>query len=113
MDTWKEITSDYEREQGGERWIRNIDPKCWISVLHRRTGFGWMEWETAIVFIIEPGSRAQRWESDDRDCLIIGGDRREELAALEKDRLHQWYSDNINGNRNSMETLLESVRNSL
>jgi hypothetical protein len=105
-----EITEDHEREQGGERWIRHIDPKCWISVLHRRTGFGYMEWETALVFKIEPGSRPKRWESDDRDCLIIRGDRRAELDDMPKEQLHQWYEDNINGNRNSMETLLEAIK---
>ena len=105
-----ECTEDYEREQGGERWIRRIDPKCWISVLHRRTGFGWMEWETALVFVIEPGSRPKRWESDDRDCLIIGGDRREELATMPKEQLRDWYAAHIDGNRNSMETVLHALK---
>lgn len=105
-----ECTDDYEREQGGERWIRRIDPKCWISALYRLTGFGWMEWETAIVFVIEPGSRPKRWESDDRDCLIIGGDRREELEAMPKEQLREWYAATIDGNRNSMETLLHALK---
>ncbi len=108
-----EVTDAHEREYGGERWMRRIDPKCWISVLHRRTGFGWMEWETAIVFIIEEGSRPKRWESDDRDCLIIAGDRRDELASMPKEQLREWYATNINGNRNSMETVLEAVKQSL
>jgi hypothetical protein len=110
LGSWVECTDDYEKQQGGERWIRRIDAKCWISVLHRMTGFGWMEWETAIVFIIEDGSRPKRWKSDDRDCLIIGGDRREELATMPKEQLRQWYEDNINGNRNSMGTLLHALR---
>ncbi len=113
MSAFVECTKDHEREQGGERWIRNVDPKCWISVLHRRTGFGWMEWETAIVFIIEEGSRPKRWESDDRDCLIIAGDRREELAEMPKEQLRQWYQENIEGNRNSMETLLVNLKASI
>jgi hypothetical protein len=79
-----DVSNDYQREQGEERWLRRIDPKCWISALHRRTGFGWMEWETAIVFVIEPGSRPKRWGSDDRDCLIIGGDRRERALSAER-----------------------------
>lgn len=107
---WVEVTTDFERKQGGELWLRRIDPKCWISVLHRRTGFGWMEWETALVFIIEPGSRPQRWRGDDRDCLIISGDRRDELATMPKEQLRQWYADNIDGNRNSAETVLEALR---
>jgi len=105
-----ECTDDYEREQGGERWIRRLDDKCWISVLFRRTGFGWMEWETAIVFLIKPGSRQKRWESDDRDCLIIGGDWREDLKSLPKEQLRDWYNKNINGNRNSFETLIETLK---
>lgn len=109
-DAFTELTDDYNRKEGGERWIRRIDPTCWISVLYRLTGFGWHEWETAIVFMIEPGSRPKRWESDDRDCLIIAGDRREELATMPKEQLRQWYWDNINGNRNSVETLLESIK---
>lgn len=105
-----ECTADYERENGGERWIRRIDPKCWISALYRRTGFGWMEWETALVFVIEPGSRPKRWESDDRDVLIIAGDRREELATMPKEQLRDWYAANIGGNRNSMETLIHALK---
>lgn len=110
QETFVDVTFDYEREEGGERWLRQIDPKCWISVLHRRTGFGWMEWETAIIFIIEPGSRPKRWESDDRDCLIIGGDRREELAMMPKEKLRDWYAANIEGNRNSMGALLHALK---
>ena len=108
-----ECTSDFESREGGERWIRHIDPKCWISVLCRRTGFGWREWETAIVFVLEPGSRPKRWDSDDRDCLIIAGDRREELAAMPKEHLRDWYAANIDGNRNSMETILHCAKKAI
>lgn len=69
-----------------------------------------MEWETAIVFVIEPGSRQKRWESDDRDLLIIGGDRREELSEMPKDQLRDWYAANINGNRNSFESIMEAIK---
>ncbi len=110
MSVFEEITNDYEREGGGERWIRRLDPKCWISVLHRLTGFGRLEWETAIVFIIEPGSRPKRWASDDRDCLIIAGDRRAELETMPKEQLRQWYASNIEGNRNSLETIIEEAK---
>ena len=105
-----DVTDDHDREHGGERWLRKIDPKCWISALYRRTGFGWMEWETALVFVIEPGSRPKRWESDNRDCLIIGGDRREELATMPKEQLRDWYAANIDGNRNSLETALHALK---
>lgn len=107
MNSFENVTDEYERENGGERWLRRIDGKCWISVLHRLTGFGYMEWETAIIFLIEPGSRVKRWESDDRDCMIIAGDRRMELNDMPKEKLREWYSVNIDGNRNSMETILK------
>lgn len=107
MKNFENVTDEYERENGGERWLRRIDSKCWISVLHRLTGFGYMEWETAIVFLIEPNSRAKRWASDDRDCMIIAGDRRMELDDTPKEKLREWYSANIDGNRNSMETILK------
>lgn len=103
-----ECTEDCDRDDGGERWIRRIDQKCWISVLHRRTGFGWMEWETALVFVIEPVR--SDGESDDRDVLIIAGDRRAELATLPKEQLRDWYAVNINGNRNSMDTMIHALK---
>lgn len=104
---WEEVTTDYERECDGERWLRSIDPKCWVSVLHRRTGFGYMEWETAIVFVHDVGDRPLTYK--DRDVLIIAGDRRDELATMPKEQLRQWYVDNIDGNRNSMETILHAL----
>lgn len=113
LKEWEDITSERHREDGEEQWFRRIDPKCWISALYRKTGFGWYEWETAIVFLIEEGSRPKRWASDDRDCLIIGGDRRKELAYMPKDQLRQWYADNIEGNRNSMDTIIETIKNTI
>lgn len=108
-EPWEDVTRDTQRAIGEERWLRRIDPNCFISVLYRQTGFGWMEWETALIFIIEEGSRPKRFESDDRDMLMIAGDRREELATMPKDQLRQWYADNIDGNRNSFETLMEAA----
>lgn len=72
-----------------------------------------MEWETAIVFLLEEGSRPKRWESDDRDCLIIAGDRRDELATIPKEQLRQWYEDHIEGNRNSIDTILTDLKERL
>jgi hypothetical protein len=105
---WKNVTSDFEREQGGERWMRTLDATCWISVLHRLTGFGYMEWETALVFLHEVKDRSRTWK--DRDCLIIAGDRRDELDSMPKEELREWYAANIDGNRNSMETIIETLR---
>ena len=103
-----EVSTEFDIVNGGERWLKNIDANCWISVLYRRTGFGNMEWETALVFIHEVTGRKRTWK--DRDCLIISGDRRAELTNIPKEQLRQWYADNIDGNRNSMETLLEALK---
>lgn len=105
---FEDITSEYEKSEGGERWIRRIDSRCHISVLHRRTGFGYMEWETALVFTADTGDRKPT--SKDVECLIIRGDRREELAAMPKEELRSWYKRNIEGNQNSMETLLSEIK---
>ena len=103
-----EITEDFDRRDGGERWIRRIDPMCWISVLYRLPGFGWHEWETALVFVHDVPTPT--WK--DRDVLIIGGDRREELATMPKEQLREWYAANIDGHRNSVETILEAMKSS-
>lgn len=111
--TWEDVTSPDQRERDEERYLLRVDPTCWISALHRMTGFGYMEWETALVFLIEPGSRPKRWNSDDRDVLIIRGDWRDELTTVPKNQLRAWYAARIDGNRNSMETILHAMKNSL
>lgn len=109
---FENVSSSWDIESGRERWLRNIDDKCWISVLHRRTGFGYMEWESAIVFIRDDGDpqKYARGKWDDRETLIILGDRRQELERTPKDQLRGWYESNIEGNRSSMETLLNACR---
>lgn len=112
MTNFIEVTDNCERERGEQRWYRKIEPgECWISVKYRLTGFGWFEWETAIVVMIEPGSRPMRWSGDDRDIFIIAGDRREELDAMPKDELRKWYDANIEGNRNSFDSVLNLIQN--
>ena len=108
---WHEVTDAFDRESGGERWIRNVDETCWISVLHRMTGFGYMEWETAFVFLHEVKDRPRTWQ--DRDCIIIIGDHRAELTRTPKEELRPWYDAHIDGNRNSCETLLFNLRKEL
>ena len=105
---YADVTEDRQRENGEERWVRTIDRWCWISVSHRMTGFGFMEWETAIVIVHEVPTPT--WK--DRDCLIIKGDRRDELATMPKCELRKWYDANIDGNRNSMETVIEALKDS-
>lgn len=75
------------------------------------TGFGYMEWETALVFVHEVEGRALTWK--DSDVMIIAGDRREELDQMPKEQLRSWYAANIDGNRNSLETILHELKNSV
>lgn len=104
--------TELPRTEGSEdeRWLRRVSPKCWISVLHRRTGFGWTEWETALVTLIEPGSRPKRWESDDRDLVIVGGDHREVLDEMPESELAAWFAWAHDQMPNSFEGLLRTAR---
>jgi hypothetical protein len=108
MSEYVDVTSDYERAvgYGEERWVRTFDSRHWISVSYRMTGFGWMEWETALCIVADVPNPT--WK--DRDCLIIAGDRREELEGVEPADWRQWYADRIDGSRNSFETVLEAIK---
>lgn len=107
MSVWVEVTTAYQLEAGEERWVRLIDNSCWISVLHRMTGFGYMEWETALVFCVPP---EQRPAGKDCETLIIRGDWREELEGMPKEQLRDWYAAHIEGNRNSMDSILHALK---
>lgn len=80
----------------GSRFIRTVSDNTWISVLHRLTGFGYWEWETAIC------------TRNPRTCNIVIGDRREELADLTELELKEWYEKHKN-EKNSMETILDAL----
>lgn len=109
---WEEVTDNFDREHDGERWLRRIDSHCWISALYRLTGFGYHEWETAIVFRKQlPEGQKETWK--DRDVLIIAGDRREELGNMPKEKLREWYDNNIKGNKCSFDTKLENLQEQL
>lgn len=109
-EVWKDVTEESYRESGEERYVRTLDKTCWISVLYRKTGFGYYEWETALVFL-HPVEGRQRTHKD-MDCLIIAGDRRDELETMPKEKLREWYAANIEGNRNSMDTFIEALKKS-
>lgn len=105
---WIEVTDDFDRRSGGERWLRRLDDKNWISVLYRLTGFGYHEWETALC--LTPDSRPQDWPSwKTHDCLIIAGDRREELERMPLEQLRAWYEANISGNKNSFGNFMDCI----
>ena len=105
MSNFIEVTQDWQKVEHEERYVRQIDDKCWISVLYRLTGFGYREWETALVFVPDVETPTNR-----REVLIICGDWRHELNDMPKEQLRDWYAKNIDGNRNSMETFMEAVR---
>jgi len=79
-----------------ERFVRTVSDNAWVSVLHRLTGFGWWEWETAIC------------TREPRTCNIVVGDRREELAAMNEAELLAWYAKH-KCEKNSMETVLDAL----
>ena len=107
---FEEVSDAYDKETGSERHIRQLSERFWVSVLHRLTGFGYWEWETAIVIIRcdnDPKKYAQgKW--DDRECLIVRGDHREALADKSEREIIEWYAEH-SGERNSMETLLAAI----
>jgi hypothetical protein len=103
-----DVTENLQEQTGEERYFRRVSKDCWISVLYRLTGFGYHEWETAIVFINDTFGLPRSWK--DSECLIISGDRRKELCYMPEEKLGEWYVNNINGNRNSMETLMEALK---
>lgn len=113
MNNFVEVTSDWQSKEGERRFLRTVDATCWISVLYRKTGFGWFEWETAIVFGTPddsgPGQISEIPPLLSREFLIIRGDRRCELNDMPKEQLRDWYAANIDGNRNSMDTLMQSL----
>jgi hypothetical protein len=97
---WQDVTTESQRLQRNEQYIRRIDDRCYISVLYRMTGFGFSEWETCIVDRDQPTRNLQ--------YKIIRGDRRDELATMPKEKLAEWYAVNIEGNRNALETLIQA-----
>ena len=105
MSNFVEVTSEIQEREGEERHLRSIDDRCWISVLHRWTGFGYMEWETAIVFVADVPQPTHK----DREQLIIRGDWRNELNDMPKEQLRDWYAARIDGNRNSWDTFMRAI----
>lgn len=85
-------------DAGGDedrRWVRTVSENVWVSVLHRLTGFGWWEWETAIC------------TKEPRTCNIVIGDRRGDLESLSESDVLAWYESH-KAEKNSMETALDA-----
>ena len=80
------------------RWVRTVSPNVWVSALHRLTGFGWWEWETAVC------------SHNPDTCVVVRGDHREALADISEPDLAAWLEKHRH-EKNSMETLLDAMRN--
>lgn len=102
---FEDRTEDYSRNEGGERHVRTVSENCWIGVLHRMTGFGYMEWETAICFT-DPTTRKHVEGSP----FIVRGDWRDELANMPEGDLLQWYDGKIGDNPIMFDALLGALK---
>lgn len=102
MTTFKRVDTDADRTLEGEeqeRWLRHVSDYVWVSVLHRLTGFGWWEWETAIC----------RRDGCTDECNIVSGDRRDELADLSEDELFLWLEDHRD-QLNSFDSIMRDLK---
>lgn len=91
---WQDVSSDYDRKTGGERWLRDVSDDCYVSVLYRMTGFGYMEWETAII-VRHPVVGRKRTYTD-QDLYLVVGDHREALTGLSKEEVLAWREKHAN-----------------
>lgn len=108
QSNWTEATKDYDRERGGERWIRKLGDDCWLSCLHRLTGFGHMEWETALCIVLPVEGRERTWR--DQTCDIVLGDRREQFNDMTREQVIEWYKQNKDKHPNSMGQLIAAIK---
>lgn len=105
ISNWNQVEAPLE---GEERWLRRLSDACWLSCLHRLTGFGHWEWETAFCENLPVEGRPRTWK--DRTCEIVLGDRREEFNDMTLEQVREWYAKNAATNKNSMETLLDALK---
>lgn len=93
-----------------KRFFAGLREGFWVSVLHRLTGFGYWEWETAIVRIFPDNDprKCKRGDWDDRECLIVVGDHREELVGKTEEEIMKWYEEHKH-EKNSLETALDRM----
>lgn len=83
-----------DKSQDFMRWLRTVDDTCWVSVLYRMTGFGYMEWETAVCHIDDKG---------DQVTEIVRGDWRDEVNDMTRDELFEWVKKIIQHNKTSFD----------
>ena len=111
---WENVSGAWEEETGGEHWLMHLTYTSWVSVLYRRTGFGWMEWETAYVRMREESDplKYARGSWDDREQIIIAGDHRKAISELPIDQIPDYFR-NDSHTKNTMDQLLDSLTNPL
>lgn len=100
-----DVTDDYDRKDGGESWVRVLDDNTWISVLHRLTGFGYMEWETAICFRDESTGKHREGSP-----YMIRGDWRDDLRTIAKDELMPWFESKSHSHQTSFQQMMSALR---
>ena len=107
---FEDVTTEYEKREGGGHYVRTLSDRLWVSVLHRLTGFGYWEWETAIVRMWDDDDprKGKRGKWDDRDTLIVVGDHRPALSDKNEAEIMEWYADH-SGEKNSFETILGTL----
>lgn len=103
--SFEDVTAKWNVDDGGERHVRTIDDNCWISVLHRLTGFGYMEWETAICFR-DPETKKHIPGSP----IMVRGDWRTELCDMPKDELMAWIAKTQPHHQISFDMVMNGIR---
>lgn len=102
-------TEDYHREEGGERHVRTVSENCWVSVLHRRTGFGWMEWETAICMTFKADDLEVRRHVKGSP-FIVQGDWRKELETMPESELMAWYHSKREDKPTTFDAVIDQIK---
>lgn len=107
---FKIVSNEWDLQTGGERHLREINKNLWISVLHRKTGFGFWEWETAIVRIRDNDDplKFKRGSWDDREMIVLSGDRRIELNDLNQEEILA-YAHTHSGEKNTFDKIMEAL----
>ena len=105
VGAFEEVTTESQRSDGEERYVRTLSAHCWISVLYRRTGFGHMEWETALCF-----RDAETSDHVKGSPFLVKGDWRDTLASVPEDRLTMWYESVAKDHRVSFDAIMDVLR---
>lgn len=107
---FEEVTEQYQRDEGGERHIMRLSDTFWVSVLYRLTGFGNMQWETAIVRVMDDNDprKGKRGEWDTRDIMMVAGDRRKDLEGKNESEILEWYLEH-SGEKIPFEMMLDAL----